>query len=165
MGAETVGNDLPETTEKQKSPQLRPYWFKPGQTGNPKGRPPKGRSLAERTRKKWNPSRAVRFYLGVVEDETNDIRVRMDAANWLSDRAYGKPVSTLELGENAGGLAGLVIQLVSFSQLAVPQSSEQPAIEVESYAETPSGGTPVGIESESEAEITAPVEEDDLFCG
>lgn len=46
-------DELLEQLENRKAPQLQPYQFKKGQSGNPNGRPP-GKSLKERAKAMLN---------------------------------------------------------------------------------------------------------------
>jgi hypothetical protein len=72
---------------------LRP--FKPGQSGNPSGRPRGlGRYIRARTD---DGERLADFVLGIFEDTKQDIKLRLEAASWLADRGIGKPVATLEM--------------------------------------------------------------------
>lgn len=76
-GADTSGN----------SDENRPaHWFKPGQSGNPKGRP-KVPTEVKRLAREASP-RAMQRLIELIEDD--DARVAMMAAKEVLDRAYGK---------------------------------------------------------------------------
>ena len=70
--------------------------FKKGQSGNPGGRP-KGlvSAIREETR---DGEELVTFMLRVFRGDVPNARLRdqVDAATWLSDRGFGKPVQALE---------------------------------------------------------------------
>lgn len=66
--------------------------YKPGESGNPKGRPPVGRSLADALRRRFPPDRVVDIAESLTESE--DDRVRMIALQFIADRGYGKVVDT-----------------------------------------------------------------------
>jgi hypothetical protein len=71
---------------------LRP--FKPGQSGNPGGRP---KSLANRVRELVGDDgeQLARFMLDILNDEAVPRKERIDAATWLADRGWGRPTTTI----------------------------------------------------------------------
>ncbi len=65
--------------------------FLAGQSGNPGGRPGGFRSHIKDSTDEG--SELIEFVLSVFRgDHGEDIRQRMDAATWLADRGFGKPV-------------------------------------------------------------------------
>ena len=78
-------------SEKQRG-RGRP--FRKGVSGNPTGRPP---GFGGYIRKRTKDGRVIAdFMLAVMQDATRKIDHRMEAAAWLADRGFGKPVQTLE---------------------------------------------------------------------
>ena len=91
--------ELPDgTSEKQASPadRIRPWMFKPGQSGNPAGRPP-GLSLKE-----W----AKKYLAGLNEEERLDFLAGMNKET-IWKQAEGNPQSTLGLGGDKESLEAL----------------------------------------------------------
>lgn len=78
--------------------------FKPGESGNPAGRP-KGPTLAGLIRDRTKDgSTLVEFVATVFEDEDEKRQLRMDAATWLADRGFGRPAQTvIHAGDDEGG--------------------------------------------------------------
>ncbi len=63
--------------------------FKPGQSGNPSGRPPNNHSLAEAIREGAKPAELVAAALEILRD--GDPGHRIQALNWLAANGYSKP--------------------------------------------------------------------------
>ncbi len=69
--------------------------FCKGNKANPGGRP---KGLAERARAATHDGAdLIEFYLGIFNNKEQDVKYRIDAAEWLADRGWGKPVQTTEL--------------------------------------------------------------------
>jgi len=71
--------------------------FRPGRAwlGNAKGRPQTGDSLAEKIRAKTrNGEDLVAFYLEAFRK--GSMRYRLEAAEWLTERGFGKPPQVVE---------------------------------------------------------------------
>ena len=75
------------------TPQIRDTTgrFVPGQSGNPGGRPKGFRNYINDVTADGND--LVDFVISVFRgDHGEDMRLRMDAATWLADRGFGKPI-------------------------------------------------------------------------
>ena len=86
---ETVSAPTTENSGRSRGrvENLRP--FKPGQSGNPGGRP---KGLVSRIRQQTREGEElVDYMLRVFRDENASRRDRMQAADWLADRGFGKP--------------------------------------------------------------------------
>jgi hypothetical protein len=100
--AKQIESSTPSSTEngddsakKDGAPQLAPFRWKPGQSGNPGGRKKSlatgireligndGQKLYERMYKIWNG-----------DEPGFGSRERLEAGKWLSAHAFGQPVST-----------------------------------------------------------------------
>ena len=96
-----AGNSTESSGKKRRGPG-RP--FKPGQSGNPNGRP----KMAEDVRKKLKAAtpEAVQLLVDVMKNENEKTALRMDAAKTIIERVYGKPLqpidSTISGGLNVG---------------------------------------------------------------
>ena len=71
--------------------------FKPGQSGNPKGRPKKDKQLADKIQEKTDQLVNQLFQLATSE-ETQD-SVKIQAINTLLDRGFGKAPQTLDVNQ------------------------------------------------------------------
>ena len=79
--------------------------FKPGQSGNPSGRPPDPfRALIHE--KTHNGKDLVTKALELLDSDDEDIQVK--AVNWLADRGWGKATQMLELPEGASSRMVLI---------------------------------------------------------
>ena len=70
--------------------------FRPGQSGNPGGRP-KGLSRRVRDLVGDDGTLIADFMLGVLTDEKERTADRMEAAKWLGDRGFGRAVQALDI--------------------------------------------------------------------
>src|SRR5687767_5866651 len=72
--------------------------FKPGQSGNPKGAPKRGCSLAMLVREKTDGGGLVLdVVLRILLDEAAANKDRLRAAEILLDRGHGRPLQTVEI--------------------------------------------------------------------
>jgi hypothetical protein len=110
---------------------LRP--FPPGTSGNPKGRPAGIAAYARRQTK--NGKELVDFMLNVLrrsgefEHARVPLPVRMEAATWLADQAFGKPVQRNEHTGADGGpmqldVREVVIQMPAAVEAAVEREAD-----------------------------------------
>lgn len=82
------------------SPQLAPHRFKPGQSGNPLGRPKGFAGVAKLILRETNDGEElVKFALETLRNthQNRSFDERWAALQWLADRAIGKPVAMVEL--------------------------------------------------------------------
>lgn len=78
----------------------------PSNGGRPKG-------LAEYVRQQTKEGKElVEFYLTVFRDD-KDMRLRMQAADWLADRGFGRQVQAMEHSGPDGGPLQVVEQIVA----------------------------------------------------
>lgn len=105
----------------------KPGTFRPGQSGNPRGRPRASGRLSEHIAKATREGREIwEFFLSVMRGEVGDrpflidgealrnkngdpimipppIKDRMDAAKWLAERQWGKTPTVAQPEEDADG--------------------------------------------------------------
>lgn len=108
-------------------PPVHTRWSK-GVSGNPDGRP-KGfvQAIREQT---GNGQELVAFMLQVFRGRQPKARLRdrMDAATWLADRAFGKPVQQME---HTGRDGQPLISLAMLQSLVVDDGRDDNAIPVD----------------------------------
>ncbi len=69
--------------------------FKPGESGNPRGRPRTGLAFAERVRERVDPDLVIDLALRVASDEEMPPAERLAALLPLIDRGFVKPPTTI----------------------------------------------------------------------
>ena len=120
----------PATAKRDKRENLRPW--KPGQSGNPSGRP-KGIATQARELIGDDPSRLLNVFLEIAEDTRQKAADRRAAAESLLDRAYGKapayaPIdgeNPLELDSIARRIAAVVDELAARRETHAPGEAAQ----------------------------------------
>jgi hypothetical protein len=84
-----------------------PNW-KPGQSGNPSGRPKIPSEIREMARAA-SPA-ALQALVDIVNDRDSPPPARVSAANSILDRAYGKPAQPID-GDGEGGAIPMAIEV------------------------------------------------------
>lgn len=69
--------------------------WKPGQSGNPKGRPPTGHALITAIREKCDPAELVDIALTLARSGAES--TKLGALNWLRDSGFARPAEKHEL--------------------------------------------------------------------
>jgi len=96
-----------EKPPKDKSKLWGGHSFQKGKSGNPGGRPKNIRNLARELTK--NGEDIIRFYKAVMDDQlknrlgkfvSSPVALRLQAADRLADRGFGKPVQNININES-----------------------------------------------------------------
>lgn len=72
-----------------------PASWRPGQSGNPRGRPRKGNALAEAVRSRVEPDELIAIALDLARSGESE-STRLQALAWLRDSGYVKPAERHE---------------------------------------------------------------------
>jgi hypothetical protein len=97
MSQQTASSDQ----AANKKPKRRGRW-KPGQSGNPGGRPKVAGDLRDLARTYTHT--AVATLVSIMSDHQAPAAARVTAANALLDRGHGKPIQAMEHTGKDGGL-------------------------------------------------------------
>jgi hypothetical protein len=81
---------------RPKKPPTPASW-RPGQSGNPRGRPPKGNALTEAVRAKVDTAELVDIALDLARNGEAE-STRLQALAWLRDSGYTRPAERHEVG-------------------------------------------------------------------
>lgn len=123
-----------------------PQRWKPGQSGNPSGRPKGFKGLAAMIQKETGDGKeliefALRIFRGLPDEKTKvapSLQMRWDAMCFLVDRGYGKAVTPIDLTVGEGShLEDLDMKRLSTEELnqierafSVVERARQPVIDV-----------------------------------
>jgi Family of unknown function (DUF5681) len=121
----TAKNPAPAAQARRKPPT--PASWKPGQSGNPKGRPRKGNALTEAIREAADPEELAAIALRLAREGESETTV-LQALCWLRDSGYTRPADRLEVGP-PGTLAD--DDPIDYDALSLEQIEELEALESE----------------------------------
>ena len=87
----------PDDDDCKTGEQVRPGAFRPGTSGNPRGRPRTGLALAEKIREMVDPAELVGIVLAIARDPGAPVKHRLAAVTLLADRGWSKPPVAIEI--------------------------------------------------------------------
>lgn len=93
--------ELKDQTEKRHPSEDKPWLFKPGQSGNPLGRPP-GRSLKER---------AKSYLAGLTDEEATEFFAQLDP-KVVWEMAEGKPMQGTDITSGGETIAPILVKFL-----------------------------------------------------
>jgi hypothetical protein len=73
---------------------MKEHLFKPGQSGNPSGRPKSNQKLVDLARA--HTEAALETLVGIMANKSEVASARVSAANAILDRGWGKPPQKIE---------------------------------------------------------------------
>ena len=112
--------------EQHKPPT--PGSWRPGISGNPKGRPPKGSALSDAIRAKVDTGELVDIALALARSGESE-STRIAALGWLRDSGYVKPAERHEHVMSAGDDAEEDLSRLSIEELrALDELEEKRAV-------------------------------------
>ena len=111
-GTSDVAGLFVESDTAGPAAQLRPYQWKPGQSGNPAGRPRKGQSYRELAEAR--PSHR-KLAIVLAQEQRAIAKGDTRAAEWLRDTAEGKPATRIVV-EQADGPSPFIDALRAIRQ-------------------------------------------------
>lgn len=97
MGAEDKGQDVVPQNRRGTGKRHPDGRFVKGQSGNPGGRP---RGMVQKIREATDDGEQIAdFILQVFHGEVEGVKLkdRLEAATWLADRGFGKPVQAMNV--------------------------------------------------------------------
>lgn len=107
------------SSENTGAANLKPW--RPGQSGNPRGRPPVPPELRDLARA--HTAAAISALVEIMSDREASASARVAAATAILDRAHGRPPTEIDL--RAGGLPGAPpITTAEFARLTPQQAYE-----------------------------------------
>ena len=141
--------------------------FKPGQSGNPAGRPPRWSNLKEYVDKRTRHGRSeIDTLYRISHDPKAGAAARISAANSLLDRLYGKPSQAVEVSGPDGGpveLRALVAHMAAtltesqLDALIAAKDAALVSLAADRQLEPPAGITETSPSPEGQAETVTVV--------
>jgi len=118
----------------------RDHLFKPGQSGNPSGRPKMPEVLQTKIRNLCET--AVITLAGCLT--SNDERIKLEAAKVLLDRGYGRAVTPVEAKIDNDASSAHLTALLELAQRRAQKASEEPTVSfgTGAFGKGPMGGKP-----------------------
>jgi hypothetical protein len=129
-------NQIPQKQAVNKVDYIKPYQFKPGQSGNPGGRP-KGKSPSKYALDKFtdiDPKTGKTIAELIADKWINQaIEGLTDARRDLLDRTEGKVIQTYQIDKHEINITGSVDDLIKLRELAMTENIPNDIIEIDSH--------------------------------
>lgn len=106
-------------------PRSKAHLWRPGQSGNPGGRP---KGLAARIRETNSPERLATAFEEIAYDPNTSARDRMEALRWLGERGYGKTPEVTLVGAMTEEQRDAAAELSRDQLLALIDTGPAPAL-------------------------------------